>query len=720
MSTDNKKVFTTPVVDGRIQVDASSVQLWADAVDGSIGTALSAIDIIDANGPVSFFDTKEQANEALAGLDEGAVVEVFSDESRGGLRTRYRVESSALVFKVALGVENEFDTLALAIAAAPSLAAGTVVKTLGHSSPGDGKGFLGVVEAEASEDYPGGGSVRPTTAPYNVLWWGVGEENADNHAQIESALRFAGPGGAIFFPPGHYLCSEPILLTDEDHQDIQLLGQGTVGNAIINYAQGVTIEIGIKSSPGNGLVMARGQNSRISSRISLCAGAGLMIGGVYRSQVAYSDFLGVLVSECGSGCSLSLSETGLLAYAPAVNAGGTVPTEPGTITSPGSGYPDGQYIVNLTAVTGTGTKAKALVTVVGGALTELLIVHGGDGYAPGDQLTISGLAVTSGSGAVWTVAALQDVDDPANKTWFNANRVSGLAIRKCGKENQNTFAVLGSGDTNYNIISALQVEANYTYETPAVEAEFAQCTFQGGHIVSGNQGFADPDVPALRISGVGRHNRFEGTQIIHLETTLSLDEVADISDSDTPSYCRIVAGPVGSGLNETKFLSYPMRKIEPRPGDNGLRLISLGHPQQIASSRITEAYATGTVGDVITGHQITMDLSGLAEFDDETGGRKFMLDVMHSARRGSGSATAAGTMQSGRATVLLSEDTSGAWYTDAFSLGGGFTNYAATFDPATGLLTLTFDSTTTDYTPSPVATRVTLDADLPNISDAIS
>lgn len=56
----------------------------------------------EASGDVNFYDTKADADAALAGLSNLAIVEVFADESRSGQRTRYRKESGSYVFKLTL------------------------------------------------------------------------------------------------------------------------------------------------------------------------------------------------------------------------------------------------------------------------------------------------------------------------------------------------------------------------------------------------------------------------------------------------------------------------------------------------------------------------------------------------------------------------------------------------------------------------------------------
>lgn len=47
-----------------------------------------------------FYDTYAAANAALASIPANAVIEIFADETKGGLRTQYRKESGVLVWKI--------------------------------------------------------------------------------------------------------------------------------------------------------------------------------------------------------------------------------------------------------------------------------------------------------------------------------------------------------------------------------------------------------------------------------------------------------------------------------------------------------------------------------------------------------------------------------------------------------------------------------------------
>lgn len=81
-------------------VEAQTAQAASEAAAVAASDAKDiAIAAADASGDVNFYDTKADADAALPGLSEGQIVEVMSDESRGDLVSRYRVESSAYSFK---------------------------------------------------------------------------------------------------------------------------------------------------------------------------------------------------------------------------------------------------------------------------------------------------------------------------------------------------------------------------------------------------------------------------------------------------------------------------------------------------------------------------------------------------------------------------------------------------------------------------------------------
>lgn len=76
---------------------AAAAESFADEAEGFKDQAQASA---QSSGNILFYDTYADASAALGGLSENQVVEVYTDETRDNRRTRYRVESSTLVFKI--------------------------------------------------------------------------------------------------------------------------------------------------------------------------------------------------------------------------------------------------------------------------------------------------------------------------------------------------------------------------------------------------------------------------------------------------------------------------------------------------------------------------------------------------------------------------------------------------------------------------------------------
>ena len=123
-----------------------------------------------ASGDVLFYDTKSAANTALSGLSNGQIVEIMADESVSGLRTRYRVDAGAYVFKLVIG-EPKISTVS-ALRAIPYSALLTTAQTLGRASAGDGGGGLWRWDATVLAATPDntGTIVKPTGHTGDGAW----------------------------------------------------------------------------------------------------------------------------------------------------------------------------------------------------------------------------------------------------------------------------------------------------------------------------------------------------------------------------------------------------------------------------------------------------------------------------------------------------------------------------------------------------------------------
>lgn len=109
--------FRVPALAAQVEADAATASLAKDlAIDAAVSTgadsaaaiaaAATAIGAAESAGVASYYDTKADAESALSGLSENDIVEVIADEDYNGRRTRYRVESAALVFKTYLDVDG--------------------------------------------------------------------------------------------------------------------------------------------------------------------------------------------------------------------------------------------------------------------------------------------------------------------------------------------------------------------------------------------------------------------------------------------------------------------------------------------------------------------------------------------------------------------------------------------------------------------------------------
>lgn len=108
-----------------------------------------------------------------------------------------------------------------------------------------------------------------------------------------------------------------------------------------------------------------------------------------------------------------------------------------TITNAGSGYTNspvasasvvgGFTNVPLVALTGTGTGATAIVTVVGNQVVQLSVINPGTGYAPGD--TVSAPSLAGGSGFVGTVVDLEARIEIRSENQTVGNDADGNPLR---------------------------------------------------------------------------------------------------------------------------------------------------------------------------------------------------------------------------------------------------------------------------------------------------
>ena len=86
---------------------SSSASSSATSKLSAAASALVAQGASESAGALASFDTKADATAALGGLDEHELVLVLQDESRSGVRARYRKQSGVLVHKIDEGFVAE-------------------------------------------------------------------------------------------------------------------------------------------------------------------------------------------------------------------------------------------------------------------------------------------------------------------------------------------------------------------------------------------------------------------------------------------------------------------------------------------------------------------------------------------------------------------------------------------------------------------------------------
>lgn len=109
-SANNKTAAETAQAAAEAAENAAEIARQSAEDDAILAAASAAASqtAAEASGDVKFYDTYADANTDLGNLTEGQVVAIFADENYGSGPTRYRVESSALVFKLDLA---QFDRL---------------------------------------------------------------------------------------------------------------------------------------------------------------------------------------------------------------------------------------------------------------------------------------------------------------------------------------------------------------------------------------------------------------------------------------------------------------------------------------------------------------------------------------------------------------------------------------------------------------------------------
>lgn len=184
----------------------------------------------------------------------------------------------------------------------------------------------------------------------------------------------------------------------------------------------------------------------------------------------------------------------------AILTGGAIAT--GSITAAGSGYTNGSYSAKpLTG--GTGSGATASITVAGNVVTAVTIISAGDGYKPGDVLSVAASDVGgTGSGFTWTVSTVTgqsfDALDIAGKTGQSDPLVAPAVVHRelwlIGALSSEVWVDVGAADFAFQVLPGAFVEhgcaAKYSISVQDSTVFFLAQDRQGKGIIVKSQGYS--------------------------------------------------------------------------------------------------------------------------------------------------------------------------------------------------------------------------------------
>lgn len=351
-----------------------------------------------------------------------------------------------------------------------------------------------------------------------VTDYGEGDDDAMFSAalsDIETLYNETQRKVAVLLPPGNYSMRRSIDL----RVPVQLRADGAyIDQGVRVLATGCAITgLTVRGAPNFGIQLFRGQGAIYRDlTLEYCGGAGLLIGGIAGSQVAWSHFEGLRLLNNAGGLAISAGEAGL----PIANLDSSDYSPSIILSSRGGGYPSGRTIQLLFSQE-KGRGGMVLVETNNGSITRLDLVHGGDGYRIGETLSIG-----NGGGTV-TVQAIQNDGKRRRKNWCNANTFTGLWVR-----DNSRFGLVAHGGVAYNSFYGLQAEGNNTYDMATLDGEWALTKFFGGHIVGGNQSEIGRKVPTVRVRPPGRGNQWYGVRFVQQKYAGSPRDVVDLPKSD--------------------------------------------------------------------------------------------------------------------------------------------------------------------------------------------
>lgn len=182
----------------------------------------------------------------------------------------------------------------------------------------------------------------------------------------------------------------------------------------------------------------------------------------------------------------------------------------GTITAGGTLYTDGSYAdVPLTG--GSGTGARANITIAGGVITVVTISDPGINYIAGDTLSVDAANVGgTGSGFIWTVTATASAFDPldiAAKSGFNDPIIAIASVHRelwlIGNLTTEVWIGTGAADFYFQQVQGAYINhgsgAQYSIASQDISVFFLHQDMQGDGLVLQGTGYDVVEISTPRI-----------------------------------------------------------------------------------------------------------------------------------------------------------------------------------------------------------------------------
>lgn len=182
----------------------------------------------------------------------------------------------------------------------------------------------------------------------------------------------------------------------------------------------------------------------------------------------------------------------------------------GTITAGGTLYTNGNYAdVPLTG--GSGTGARANITIAGGAITVVAISDPGRNYIAGDTLSVNAANVGgTGSGFIWTITATASAFDPldiAAKSGFNDPIVAIASVHRelwlIGNLTTEVWIGTGAADFYFQQVQGAYINhgsgAQYSIASQDISVFFLHQDMQGDGLILQGTGYDVVEISTPRI-----------------------------------------------------------------------------------------------------------------------------------------------------------------------------------------------------------------------------